>query len=224
MFRILPSISGGQFHIPWYTLFVFYFVEVALAVAIYGTTTVNHMSGIGFIPEEYLIAVAASIIVAAFVMYVVFYLMSYQDRKSKVLADKAEALAKGVEVDSVAIASIENFHTIYIVAMALGIVVTSALSFALVAAVLGDYVSYNGVVKVCAYAVVTTIVVFGLFDYFVGRRIADGTFKLKVIDPLEKAIVAKFEEPAEETAEAPAPVDEKVQLIAQLLAEISKKQ
>lgn len=155
---------------------------------------------IEYIPADYVIPVAISIAITAVLMYAVFYLMSFADKKSEVLKAQAEAINKGEPVDELALARVKNFHKIYVIAMVLGIAITSVIAFAIFAVFVGKFIEFTTMKAIC-YAVATEIVVYLVFDRFAGRPIADGTFKKRVVDPAEQAIVDQF-------LAASAPADE----------------
>ena len=219
--RLIPKIDGGYVQIPL-TVFVIWYLTVypLVWIWIYAGASVSNMDPIVYMPGEYAIPALVAIIATAVVLYLVFYLVSYQIKKSEVLAARAEALKNGAPEDEIAIERTKAFHFIYKMAMLLGVVITSVGAFAVLVAGVGTFVDFANVYTTCIYAVATEIVVFAIFDRFVGRPIADGTFKAKVVDPLEKAVCDQFLKSAEPVAEEVATQtlsDEQKAAIAKLL-------
>lgn len=187
---------------------------------VYAGASVSNMDTIVYMPGEFVIPVAIAIVATAVILYLVFYLMSYQTKRSDVLAKRAEALKNGEPEDEIAIERVKAFHFVYKLAMLLGIIITSFGAFAALTAGVGAFIEFANVYTTCVYAVVTEIVVFAIFDRMIGRPIADGTFKAKVVDPLEQAIIDQFQKSAEPVAEeaAKAMTDEqKLAALKQLL-------
>ena len=219
--RLIPKIDDGVVQIPL-AIFVLWYLTVypIIWIWIYAGAMVSNMDTIVYMPGDFVIPVAVAIVVTAVVLYLVAYLVSYQIKRSKVLAERAAALQKGEPEDEIAIERVKTFHFIYKMAMLLGIAITSVGSFAVLVAGVGTVVDFSNVYTSCFYAVMTEIVVFAIFDRFFGRPIADGTFKAKVVDPLEEAIVDQFHksaEPVAEEASSKALSDEQKAAIAKLL-------
>ena len=203
-----------------------YLIEGCVVFWVYGAMVIT--MGIENVPSEYVVPAAVAVIATAIVLYVVFYLVSYQNKKSKTLALEAEAIQKGTAIDTIAVKRVETFHLVYKVAMLLGIIIVSAIAFTVFATAVASHMDLVGdghIIKCCVYAAGTTLVTFAIFDYFIGRPIADGTFKAKVIDPLEQAIVDEFHKSAEAPA-GEAAADDKKKAIEALaaIAEILKKE
>lgn len=200
--RLIPKIDEGFVQIP-ITIFVIWYLTVypLVWIWIYAGASVSNMDPIVYMPGDFVIPVAVAIVVTAVVLYLVAYLVSYQIKRSEVLAARAAALKNGEPEDEIAIERVKAFHFIYKVAMLLGIAITSFGAFAVLVAGVGTVVDFANVYTSCFYAVVTEIVVFAIFDRFFGRPIADGTFKAKVVDPIEQAIVDQFHKSAEPVAE-----------------------
>ena len=218
---ILPKIDTGYVHVPTWTFFSWYLIVYPIVwIWVYAGASVSNMDTIVYMPGEYMIPVAIAIFATAIVLYLVFYLMSYQTKRSEVLAERATALKNGEPVDEIKVERVKAFHFIYKLAMLLGIIITSFGAFAVLAAGVGAFIEFTNVYTTCVYAVVTEIVVFAIFDRMVGRPIADGTFKAKVVDPLEQAIIDQFQksaEPVVEEASSKALSDDQKAALRQLL-------
>ena len=78
------------------------------------------------IPADALIATIATIVLVALGVFAVLYLVSYQERKSKVLDLKAQAIKAGTPVDDLAVERVKGFHNIYVAALLLGTAITAA--------------------------------------------------------------------------------------------------
>lgn len=225
---ILPKVKDGYILIPIITFIVWYIGWYAFCFAMtfaVGSTVIT-MTGFENIPEEYMVPTLAVIVATAFVLYLVFYLVSYQNKKSATLEAKRKALQEGKAVDEIEVARVETFHLIYKIAMVLGIIVTSAIAFVLMATVIGAHMEMDSVLKLGTYSAVATAVVFAIFDTFIGHPIADGTFKKKVLDPLRQKIIDTFQPIAESVAESVAELTDEqkaMNLMAQAFGLMQKK-
>ena len=190
--RLLPYTSDFGFHVPWYVLGLY-----AAWVAVVLTMLIR--SGIMDyvpIPTGMMIPTIIAIVGTAFLLFLVFYLVSYQERKSKVLKQKAEALKAGLPVDELAVERIESFHTIYIAALFVGIIITSVISYVAMISIIPEAHPLVSILDYGLAAVFSVIVIGLILDRVIVHPIADGTFKSKVLDPATDKIIDQFQNAA----------------------------
>lgn len=183
-------------------------VSLPLVVLIYGmeacllmtgAVSVTHMVYITDIPADVMYHAIAAIAITGVLLFMVLYIASFQEKKSKALSLKKEALAAGVEVDAIEIERINNFNMIYAIAMFIGLAATAGLSYLALLVVPNHYalVGYDYV-----FAAVACVLVIGLvLDKVIIHPLADGTFKAKVLDPAQNALIESFQTAASADSE-----------------------
>lgn len=196
---LLPHLHGSRVCVPVVSLAIGYAAWGVLAVVLW----VHRRNTMIFdLPPEWGLSIIGVVLITTVLFYVVFYLVSYQAKKARTLEERQKALAAGTDIDAIELERIKSFHWIYAVSMLLGIAVVSFLSLVMLTYLLPHYIALNTQMDWIVWGFIVSIVLFTLFDHFVGHPIADGTFKAKVLDKLREEAIAKFLPAAEATAEA----------------------
>lgn len=164
-----------------------------------GVVSVAHMDYITAIPTEMQLATAVALAVSTILLGIVLYIASFQEKKTQILNKKKEAIAAGTTISDVELERVKNFNIIYAIAMFIWIAVTAGLSY-LAVLVAPQYVHIEGYAYV--YTAIAAVIVIGLVvDKVFAHPLADGTFKAKVIDPLQEAELEAFQKAASGTSE-----------------------
>ena len=124
--RIIPSISDEGVVLPW-SLVGLYAVYMS-AGAVMLVTGMIQMDCIA-IPSEMLVPVVLAIVLASLFSFMVLYLVGYQDKKSKVLELRANAMKNGQPVDEIAMAKVQSFNNIYVCALLIGAGISAGLAY-----------------------------------------------------------------------------------------------
>lgn len=164
-----------------------------------GAVSVIHMVYITDIPADVMYPTLFAIAITGVLLFMVLYIASFQEKKSKSLTLKKEALAAGVAVDSIEMERIQNFHMIYAISMFVGLAATAAMSYLALLVVPNHFalVGYDYV-----FAAVGVVLVIGLvLDKVIIHPLADGTFKAKVLDPAQNVLIETFQNAASADSE-----------------------
>lgn len=219
MSRILPSISKAGIVLPWPTLITYWCVAVSVAVVVgAGSITMDYTA----IPADALIATIATIVLVALGVFAVLYLVSYQERKSKVLDLKAQAIKAGTPVDDLAVERVKGFHNIYVAALLLGTAITAAVAYVAMISIVPNQFVLASVLDYAIWGAITTIIAGIVLDRVFIHPIADGTFKKKVLDPAADAIIAQFQADSKDP-EAGALSNDQIQAIVNAIAGLAQK-
>lgn len=190
-----------------------------------GAVSVTHMVYITAIPAEVLYATIAAIAATSVLLFLVMYIASFQEKKSQALNLKREALAAGNAVDSIEMERIANFNLIYAIAMFIGLAMTAGLTYLALLVIPGHYplMGYDYVFA----ALAVTIVIGLVLDKVIIHPLADGTFKAKVLDPAQNALIESFQSASNADSEdalmaSLSDEDKKLYLLAKAFRQFSK--
>lgn len=196
--EIIPiHIHGFNVEISFPLVGLLYGMEACMLII--GAVSVTHMVYITEIPADVMYHTVIAIAVTGVLLFMTMYIASYQEKKSKALTLKKEALASGIAVDSVEMERINNFNIIYALAMFIGLAATAGLSY-LALLVVPNHFALFGYDYV--FAAIGCVIVIGLIlDKVIIHPLADGTFKAKVLDPAQTALIETFQNAASADSE-----------------------
>lgn len=225
-----PKVRDGGIVLPFPFIVVAYpawWVMVGV-ILIFGT-------GFGImdyipIPADMLVATVGAIVLAALALFATLYLVAFQERRSKVLELKANALKNGTPVDEISLEKVKSFHNIYVVALLLGAAITAGIAYVAMISIVPDQlmtvvdgeVVGASMLDYILYSIASVIVAGLVLDRYFVHPIADGTFKKEVLDPLTDSIISKFQEDAK-NGTASGLTDDQVKILADALAKIGAK-
>lgn len=190
--RVLPSFTKQGIVLPWIDVAVYpavWLVLITMLLVGTGSGTMDYTP----IPSEVLVPTVISIVLASLLLFAVLYLVAYQEKKSKTLELKAEALQNGIAVDEISLAKVESFNNIYVCALLIGATITAICAYVAMISVIPNQLELVSVVDYIVYSVIAVIVAGLVLDKVFVHPIADGTFKSKVIDPLTDSIIDEFQ-------------------------------
>ena len=215
--RILPSTSTEGIVLPWSLvgLYVVYLVGVAV-VLITGLIEMDCIA----IPSEMLVPAVLSIVLASLFCFIVLYLVGYQEKKSKVLEIRANAMKNGQPVDEIALAKVQSFNNIYVCALLVGAGLSAVVAYLAMISVVPANLTVSTEIDYILASAASAIVASLVLDRYFIHPIADGTFKSKVIDPLTDSIIAEFQT---DDKKAPALTDDQVNALIGALQNIVRK-
>lgn len=172
---------------------------VVVAIATIGVVSVTSMDYITAIPAEMQLATAVAIAVSTILLGIVLFIASFQAKKTEILNKKKEAIAAGSTISEVELERVKNFNMVYAIALFIWIAVTASLSY-LAVLVAPQYVHIDGPAYI--YVAIFAVAIIGLFiDKVFAHPLADGTFKAKVIDPLQEKEIEAFQKAATSSSE-----------------------
>ena len=173
------------------------------------------------IPSDYLVPTVLAIVLASLLLFAVFYLVGYQEKKSKVLELRANAIKNGQAVDEIAMAKVQSFNNIYVCALLLGTAITSAIAYLAMISVIPENVAVATTIDYILWSVACVIVIGLVLDKLMFHPIADGTFKKQVLDPLTDEIIKKFQD---DTKDAPTLTNDQLTALINALTGAVKKE
>ncbi len=217
MTHIIPSISDEGVVLPWSSVAIY--AVYSSAVVLMLVTGMIHMDCIA-IPSEMLVPVVLAIVLACLFSFMVLYLVGYQEKKSKVLELRANAMKNGQPVDEVAMAKVQSFNNIYVCALLVGAGISAAVAYLAMISIVPANLTVESEVDYILWSAVSAVAASLLLDRFFVHPIADGTFKSKVIDPLTDSIIAEFQT---DDKKAPALSDDQVNALIGALQNIIRK-
>lgn len=177
------------------------------------------------IPDAYLVTTLLTVILTSVVVFVTIYLAAYQESRADALEMKKQAL---VDKDAAAVKEAEiylNFDSIYVIALFVGAAVTVVLAYLAMQTVVPEYYDLADKGDYIVMSIVASIVVGLLTDYVFVHRIADGTFKQEVLNPLEEQVVGGLESAAgvDTAADAATQANALIAKANEILAAAKKK-
>lgn len=194
------GISGSRIWVSISLASLMWGLRIAFAVILaIGVVSVAHMDYITAVPNEMQLAVAVSIAVSTILLGIVLYIASFQEKKTQILNKKKEAIAAGTTISEVELERVKNFNIIYAIAMFIWIAFTAGLAY-LAVLVAPQYVHIDGPAYV--YVAIGAVIVIGtIIDKVFAHPLADGTFKAKVLDPLQNAELEAFQKASSSASE-----------------------
>lgn len=215
--RILPSATREGLVLPWpiVALYPIYFVIIGVILV----TGMIHMDFIA-IPSDILVPTVLTIVLASLFLFIVFYLVSYQEMKAKVLELRANAMKAGQAVDDIAMAKIESFNNIYVCALLIGAGITAGIAYLAMISIVPSNFTVVTEIDYILGAIFSVIVAGVVLDKWFIHPIADGSFKMKVIEPLADSIIDSFQT---DGAETPTLTNEQVTALINALTGAVKK-
>lgn len=182
-------------------------------------TGLIHMDCIA-IPSEMLVPTVLAIVLACLFCFITLYLVSYQEKKSKVLELRANAMKSGQAVDDIALAKVKSFNNIYVCALLIGAGISACLAYLAMISVVPTNVAVVTEIDYVLWSVAVSVAVSLVLDRYFVHPIADGTFKKKVIDPLTDAIISEFQTDDKKTS---ALTDDQVNALINALTNAVRK-
>lgn len=218
--RFLPSISREGIVLPWYMLMLYpaWLLVAWLFLMGTGFDSMDYTP----IPAEVLVPTVITIVLSALLLFTVLYLVSYQEKKSKVLELKANALKNGTPVDEISLAKVESFNNIYVCALLIGAAISAVVAYLAMCSIVPNELTLGSVLDYILYSVISVIVAGVVLDKFFVHPIADGSFKKKVLDPLADSIIEQFQTDSAEVS-ASGLTNDQIQAIANAIAGLAKK-
>ena len=218
--RFLPSISREGIVLPWYMLMLYpaWLLVAWLFLMGTGFDSMDYTP----IPAEVLVPTVITIVLSALLLFTVLYLVSYQEKKSKVLELKANALKNGTPVDEISLAKVESFNNIYVCALLIGASISAVVAYLAMCSIVPNELTLGSVLDYILYSVISVIVAGVVLDKFFVHPIADGSFKKKVLDPLADSIIEQFQTDSAEVS-ASGLTNDQIQAIANAIAGLAKK-
>lgn len=172
------------------------------------------------IPSDILVPTVLTIVLASLFLFIVFYLVSYQEMKAKVLELRANAMKAGQAVDDIAMAKIESFNNIYVCALLIGAGITAGIAYLAMISIVPSNFTVVTEIDYILGAIFSVIVAGVVLDKWFIHPIADGSFKMKVIEPLADSIIDSFQT---DGAETPTLTNEQVTALINALTGAVKK-
>ena len=218
--RFLPSISREGIVLPWYMLMLYpaWLLVAWLFLMGTGFDSMDYTP----IPAEVLVPTVITIVLSALVLFTVLYLVSYQEKKSKVLELKANALKNGTPVDEISLAKVESFNNIYVCALLIGAAISAVVAYLAMCSIVPNELTLGSVLDYILYSVIGVIIAGVVLDKVFVHPIADGSFKKKVLDPLADSIIEQFQNDSAEVS-ASGLTNDQIQAIANAIAGLAKK-
>ena len=218
--RFLPSISREGIVLPWYMLMLYpaWLLVAWLFLMGTGFDSMDYTP----IPAEVLVPTVITIVLSALVLFTVLYLVSYQEKKSKVLELKANALKNGTPVDEISLAKVESFNNIYVCALLIGAAISAVVAYLAMCSIVPNELTLGSVLDYILYSVIGVIIAGVVLDKVFVHPIADGSFKKKVLDPLADSIIEQFQTDSAEVS-ASGLTNDQIQAIANAIAGLAKK-
>lgn len=218
--RFLPSISREGIVLPWYMLMLYpaWLLVAWLFLMGTGFDSMDYTP----IPAEVLVPTVITIVLSALLLFTVLYLVSYQEKKSKVLELKANALKNGTPVDEISLAKVESFNNIYVCALLIGAAISAVVAYLAMCSIVPNELTLASILDYVLYSVVCVIIAGVVLDKFFVHPIADGSFKKKVLDPLADSIIEQFQTDSAEVS-ASGLTNDQIQAIANAIAGLAKK-
>lgn len=210
--RVLPSFTEQGIVLPWIDVVVYPAGWLAVFVTLFGTGCIA--MDYTPIPSGELVTTVITIVLAALLLFVVLYLVDYQEKKTKVYELKARALQNGTAVDELAIAKVETFSNIYLCALLVGAAVTAGLAYLAMVSIIPNELTLVSTLDYILYSFAAVLIIGVVMDRVFIHPIADGTFDDKVIDPLVDDILAEFQDASEEGTASTL----NAELVAQLIS------
>jgi len=211
-----PTVEGVVLPYPTIILYATYLVAGGL-VLVTGLVKMDYTA----IPSDCLVPTVLAIVLASLFLFAVLYLVGYQEKKSKVLELRATAIKNGQAVDEIAMAKVQSFNNIYVMALLIGTAITSAVTYLAMISVIPENVAVVTTIDYVLWAIAGVIAIGLVFDKVMIHPIADGTFKKKVLDPLTDEIISKFQE---DSKDAPALTNDQLNTLIQALTGAMKKE
>ena len=218
--RFLPSISREGIVLPWYMLMLYpaWLLVAWLFLMGTGFDSMDYTP----IPAEVLVPTVITIVLSALLLFTVLYLVSYQEKKSKVLELKANALKNGTPVDEISLAKVESFNNIYVCALLIGAAISAVVAYLAMCSIVPNELTLGSVLDYILYSVISVIIAGVVLDRVFVHPIADGSFKKKVLDPLADSIIEQFQNDSAEVS-ASGLTNDQIQAIANAIAGLAKK-
>lgn len=218
--RFLPSISREGIVLPWYMLMLYpaWLLVAWLFLMGTGFDSMDYTP----IPAEVLVPTVITIVLSALLLFTVLYLVSYQEKKSKVLELKANALKNGTPVDEISLAKVESFNNIYVCALLIGAAISAVVAYLAMCSIVPNELTLGSVLDYILYSVICVIIAGVVLDKVFVHPIADGSFKKKVLDPLADSIIEQFQNDSAEVS-ASGLTNDQIQAIANAIAGLAKK-
>ena len=218
--RFLPSISREGIVLPWYMLMLYpaWLLVAWLFLMGTGFDSMDYTP----IPAEVLVPTVITIVLSALVLFTVLYLVSYQEKKSKVLELKANALKNGTPVDEISLAKVESFNNIYVCALLIGAAISAVVAYLAMCSIVPNELTLVSVLDYVLYSVIGVIIAGVVLDKVFVHPIADGSFKRRVLDPLADSIIERFQTDSAEVS-ASGLTNDQIQAIANAIAGLAKK-
>jgi len=154
------------------------------------------------ISAEALAAVCVCVVLFSVLMYAAFYVSAYQERCKALdkLKIKERSGISLTETEKIAVEAGKTFQWgVYGVAALIGALATMGISFIIVL-MIGDYYSIGSTLYYGAVAIIATVAVAAVLDYFAVHPVADGEFYAKVVRPLNEEFLAPAGEAAAKKA------------------------
>lgn len=197
MTRIVPKATSEGIVLP-YPIIILYGMYICAGGLVLATGLID--MDYTAIPSDALVPTVLAIVLASLFLYAVFYLVGYQEKKSKVLELRATAMQNGQAVDEIAMAKVQSFNNIYVCALLIGAGITACVAYLAMISVVPSNVAVATTIDYILWSIAGVIVIGLVLDRLMFHPIADGTFKKKVLDPLTDEIISKFQQDTEKSA------------------------